>query len=73
MSAGEIQEVRKQQLRRRVLERFEDLISGVRAYAEVAPPAIVVLLLPVLAELRTLASAFERHTKRPTIRLVTPK
>lgn len=69
MTEGHIQETRKEQLRKRVLARFEDLISGVRAYAEVTTPATTVLLLPVLSELRTLASAFDRHTRRPVIKL----
>ncbi len=63
------QEIRKAQLRKRVQDRFDDLISGVRAYAEVSSPATTLLLLPVLSELQTLASAFERHTRRPVIKL----
>lgn len=58
-------DIQKAQLRKRVQSRFDDLISGVRAYAEVSTPAVALLLLPVLAELRTLAAAFERHTRRP--------
>ena len=65
MTEGPIQEIRKAQLRKRVQGRFEDLISGVRAYAEVSQPATALLLLSVLAALRTLATDFEHHTRRP--------
>jgi hypothetical protein len=51
--------VQRTQLGKRVLQRFDETISGVRAYATVAEPAAALKLLRVLSELQTLRSSFE--------------
>lgn len=56
-------EYAKAQLRRRVKARFEDLIAGVRAYAEIETPTAALGLLPILAELQTLQVGFERYSR----------
>ena len=60
---AESRAVHNARLRRWVLSCFDEVISGVRAYAEVCAPGTTLLLLPILATLREAHRAFERHTQ----------
>lgn len=51
--------VQTSQLRKRVLQRFDDTVSGVRAFATVADPTAALKLLKILSELQTLRTTFE--------------
>jgi hypothetical protein len=55
--------VQTSQLRKRTLQRLDDAVSSVRAFATVAEPAAAVKLLRVLDELRTLRTTFEVESR----------
>lgn len=56
--------VQQARLRRAALERFQDLLAVVRAYAEEATPATALALLPVISTLVALNAEFELRTRR---------
>jgi hypothetical protein len=56
--------VQQARLRRASLERFQDLLAVVRAYAEEAPPGTALALLPVISTLVSLQNEFELRTRR---------
>lgn len=55
--------VQTTQLRTRTLQRLDDAVSSVRAFATVAEPADAVKLLKVLAELQTLRTTFDVQSR----------
>jgi len=55
--------VQTAQLRTRTLQRFDDTISSVRAFATVCEPSAAVRLLRVLSELQTLRTTFEVESR----------